>query len=275
MEGGSLNTSLIRANLFSSAYELWFKQIIYELDSVRELFNTGGIMEESRTLEILKRLNRIALILKVWNTADSKLFLHITQRNDVLRLKYDIFNQRKGLKRNIYIAWSYFGVEKPYMYLYINLPWGVRPFDLPSNYRPHLPKPTEFSHSNLFQLLNDTVPILETMTPLDFMDFRGYLKPASGFQSLQFRLIENKLGMKSEHRVKYNQKYQSVFEDGEAIDQLNKSLDEPSLSDLVQRWLERTPGLEVDGFNFWEKFEESVEGLLRDHEEKAEVSKPS
>lgn len=38
--------------------------------------------------------------------------------------------------------------------------------------------------------------ILETMTPLDFMDFRNYLSPASGFQSLQFRLLENKLGVK-------------------------------------------------------------------------------
>lgn len=35
--------------------------------------------------------------------------------------------------------------------------------------------------------------ILETMTPLDFMDFRNYLRPASGFQSLQFRLLENKV----------------------------------------------------------------------------------
>lgn len=38
--------------------------------------------------------------------------------------------------------------------------------------------------------------ILETMTPLDFMEFRNYLSPASGFQSCQFRLIENKLGLK-------------------------------------------------------------------------------
>lgn len=49
------------------------------------------------------------------------------------------------------------------------------------------------------------------MTPLDFMAFRNYLAPASGFQSLQFRLIENKLGVKSESRVKFNQKYNSVF----------------------------------------------------------------
>lgn len=109
------------------------------------------------------------------------------------------------------------------------------------------------------------------MTPLDLMDFRGYLKPASGFQSLQFRLIENKLGMKGEHRVKYNQKYQNVFGDPEAIELLNQSLVEPSLSDLVQKWLERTPGLEADGFNFWEKFRDSVEGLLTEHEEKAAV----
>ena len=46
---------------------------------------------------------------------------------------------------------------------------------------------------------NKTLPqvlILETMTPLDFMDFRDYLSSASGFQSLQFRLLENKLGIK-------------------------------------------------------------------------------
>ena len=47
------------------------------------------------------------------------------------------------------------------------------------------------------------VLILETMTPLDFMDFRDYLSSASGFQSLQFRLLENKLGIKVMEEVKY------------------------------------------------------------------------
>ncbi len=41
------------------------------------------------------------------------------------------------------------------------------------------------------------VHILETMSPMDFMDFRSYLSPASGFQSLQFRLLENKIGVKT------------------------------------------------------------------------------
>ena len=108
------------------------------------------------------------------------------------------------------------------------------------------------------------------MTPLDFMDFRDYLSPASGFQSAQFRLLENKLGVKTEHRVKYNQKYTQVFgsEPG-ALEAIMKSEEEPSLSDLVQKWLERTPGLEIEGFNFWGKFKESVDKLLNEKEEQA------
>jgi len=164
------------------AYELWFKQIIYELDSIRQLFD-AEMIEESRTLDILKRLNRIVLILK---------------------------------------------------------------------------------------LLVDQVPILETMTPLDFMDFRNYLSTASGFQSLQFRMIENKLGIKPEHRVKYNKTMSETLGANEAtLLQLELSLKEPSLSDLVQNWLERTPGLEAGGFNFWEKFQTSVEQLLNDQENEA------
>lgn len=108
------------------------------------------------------------------------------------------------------------------------------------------------------------------MTPLDFMDFRDYLSPASGFQSLQFRLFENKLGVKTEHRVKYNQKYSHVFgTEPEAIEAIQKSEQDPSLGDLVQRWLERTPGLELDGFNFWGKFKDSVDKLLDEKEEQA------
>lgn len=111
------------------------------------------------------------------------------------------------------------------------------------------------------------------MTPLDFMEFRDYLSPASGFQSLQFRLIENKLGVRADHRAKYNQKYQNVFgDDKKSIEMLIASETEPSLSDLVQKWLERTPGLEECGFNFWKKFQESVEKLLDEEKKKAMVS---
>src|ERR1700761_5087281 len=42
--------------------------------------------------------------------------------------------------------------------------------------------------------------VLETMTPLDFLDFRDLLRPASGFQSIQFKMIEATLGLSYEHR---------------------------------------------------------------------------
>lgn len=185
-------------NYFISAYELWFKQIIFELDSIREMLNIED-MEESKTLEILKRLNRIVLILKV----------------NTIVLGHLLGTHCKTL---------------------------LTPF---------------------FQLLVDQVPILETMTPLDFMDFRTYLAPASGFQSLQFRLIENKLGVKTEQRVKYNKKYSEAFShEAAALEALEKSENEPSMLELIQKWLERTPGLEKDGFNFWAKFEASVEKFL-------------
>ena len=41
------------------------------------------------------------------------------------------------------------------------------------------------------------------MTPMDFLDFRDFLVPASGFQSVQFRKIENKLGLLSDNRFSY------------------------------------------------------------------------
>lgn len=125
------------------------------------------------------------------------------------------------------------------------------------------------------QLLVDQVTILETMTPLDFMAFRDYLCPASGFQSLQFRLLENKLGMNQEHRVKYNQSYMRVFgRDPKAIEAIKRSEEELSLSALVQRWLSRTPGLETDDFDFWGKYKRSVEEMLVEQEQAAHVSTP-
>lgn len=158
------------------AYELWFKQILHELDSIRQMFTIEQLgVDERKVLLLISRLNRIVQIQK---------------------------------------------------------------------------------------LLRDQIMILETMTPLDFMEFRDYLAPSSGFQSLQFRLIENKLGINKVHRVRYNfQDYSKVF-DSQDGKQIEESEATPSLLVLVQEWLERTPGLEENGFNFWGKYRKSVEAML-------------
>jgi tryptophan 2,3-dioxygenase len=46
------------------------------------------------------------------------------------------------------------------------------------------------------QVLIAQLPVLETMTPQDFLDFRALLAPASGFQSVQFRELEFLSGIK-------------------------------------------------------------------------------
>ena len=53
---------------------------------------------------------------------------------------------------------------------------------------------------SILRLLVNQIDIMETMTPMDFLDFRDMLRPASGFQSWQFKEIEAKLGLKFDHR---------------------------------------------------------------------------
>ena len=50
-------------------------------------------------------------------------------------------------------------------------------------------------------LLLDQLTVMESMTPMDFLEFRDLLVPASGFQSVQFREIEIMLGLKTDQRI--------------------------------------------------------------------------
>ncbi|CAJ1059051.1 tryptophan 2%2C3-dioxygenase A [Xyrichtys novacula] len=176
------------------AYELWFKQILFELDSVREIFISGHVRDERNMLKVNTRIHRIVMI---------------------------------------------------------------------------------------FRLLVDQFAVLETMTALDFFDFREYLAPASGFQSLQFRLLENKIGVPDNQRVPYNRRHYRDNFKGHESEMLIATEKEAPLLKLVEEWLERTPGLEADGFNFWEKLEINIfDGLnlekekiekMADSEEKEEI----
>src|ERR1022692_531408 len=48
----------------------------------------------------------------------------------------------------------------------------------------------------ILKLLVQQIDVMETMEPMDFLDFRDMLRPASGFQSWQFKMLEAKLGLK-------------------------------------------------------------------------------
>jgi tryptophan 2,3-dioxygenase len=112
------------------------------------------------------------------------------------------------------------------------------------------------------RLLIDQLAVLETMTPLDFLEFRDDLVPASGFQSVQFRLIENRLGLRPAHRLKIKGAAYTDVLSAEHGEQVHATEAEPSLLDHVNRWLERTPFLSVDGFEFWRAYRRAVEQML-------------
>ena len=68
----------------------------------------------------------------------------------------------------------------------------------------HVLQARHFLHRvvKITQLLVSQIHILETMTAADFLQFRDRLKPASGFQSLQFREIEFLAGLKDHRYVR-------------------------------------------------------------------------
>ena len=151
------------------AYELWFKQILFELEFIIKVFKKERIDDNSEDLNLVRhRLNRVVRIL---------------------------------------------------------------------------------------QLLNE----IDTMTPLDFLEFRNLLTPSSGFQSLQFRLVESKLGliMDSRHQKEY---YKRTDQGGFNIDDLNKINEaetNDSLIKLVNNWLERMPFFENE---FWQNTNNFING---------------
>ncbi|MCS6991392.1 MAG: tryptophan 2,3-dioxygenase [Chitinophagales bacterium] len=141
--------------IIHQTYELWFKQIIHELDSVRQIFSKQFINDNAPDLQVaVHRLKRVSTILKV---------------------------------------------------------------------------------------LVHQIDILETMTPLDFLDFRDLLRPASGFQSYQFKIIEAMLGLKFEQR--FEQHYYVSHLQPQELELVRQAEQQPSLLDLVQHWLERMPFL--------------------------------
>ncbi len=135
------------------AYELWFKQILFEVNSVINILSKPSLNDNSSDLQIVvHRLNRVSTILKV------------------------LVNQ---------------------------------------------------------------MDILETMTPMDFLEFRDMLRPASGFQSIQFKILEAKLGLRFEHR--HGQGYYLSQLNEKDVQTIKEAEKGKSLIQLLNDWLERMP----------------------------------
>ena len=164
--------------IIHQTYELWFKQIIHELDRVRHIFSQDNVNDNAGEMSIaVHKLKRIVKILEV---------------------------------------------------------------------------------------LNNQVGVLETMTPMDFLEFRNLLQPASGFQSKQFRLIEAKLGLKLEHRYKSNY-YKNTRPGGfnqEDYEDINQIENDSTFKELLVKWAERTPLLDK---SLWQEYQGQHPGEDGEH----------
>jgi tryptophan 2,3-dioxygenase len=123
----------------------------------------------------------------------------------------------------------------------------------------------------IFRVLVHQIDILETMTPMDFLDFRDMLRPASGFQSWQFKELEAKLGLKFQHR--HGQEYYISKLRPEQVEIIKRAESESSLLELLNDWLERMPLSpsidEKEKNDFWsdyrERYKNSLDKVEKDH----------
>jgi tryptophan 2,3-dioxygenase len=118
--------------------------------------------------------------------------------------------------------------------------------------------------NEILKLLIQQLEVLETMTPLDFLDFRDYLFPASGFQSAQFRLIEVRLGLSRSARLDYaGKRYDEILADEERrrVEQAERG---PKLIDQLDRWLSRTPFVNRPDYDFSLEYRKAVKQMLED-----------
>jgi tryptophan 2,3-dioxygenase len=117
--------------------------------------------------------------------------------------------------------------------------------------------------STILQVLVHQIDIMETMTPIDFLDFRDMLRPASGFQSWQFKELEAKLGLKFENR--YGQEYYVSQLKKEQVEIIKEAENKQSLLELVNTWLERMPYFNEEK-NFWNVYRQQYELSLAKEE---------
>lgn len=77
----------------------------------------------------------------------------------------------------------------------------------------------------IMDLLQRQINLLSTLTPIEFAGFRNLLRPASGFQSIQYRVLEFTYGVKDDFFLKFFPK------DSEMYTELEKLRNEPTVND--------------------------------------------
>lgn len=110
----------------------------------------------------------------------------------------------------------------------------------------------------LVRIVTGQLTALETLPPQRFAQFRGYLGTSSGSQSVQFRAIEARSGLRDTHFL------QALAEHGEIPPLVQEALDTPPLQALFNRLLEahKVTVEEIYSSNNQRPLQMLAEGLL-------------
>lgn len=111
--------------------------------------------------------------------------------------------------------------------------------------------------NTIMRVLVQQMDIMETMTPMDFLDFRDLLRPASGFQSWQFKVLEARLGLPFEHR--HGQHYYTSALRPIYVNMVKEAESKPTLLQLLNAWLERIPIFDNEAL--WQQMEAPQDAL--------------
>ena len=119
----------------------------------------------------------------------------------------------------------------------------------------------------ILRVLVHQIDIMETMTPMDFLDFRDMLRPASGFQSWQFKELEAKLGLKFDQR--HGKEYYTSQLRPEHVSVIKQAESAASLLEMVNQWLERmplAPAVSDEPASFWQVYRAAYVNSLAEAE---------
>jgi len=96
----------------------------------------------------------------------------------------------------------------------------------------------------IMRLATEGYGIMQTMDPSDFLEYRDFLSPSSGFQSVQLRELEILLGLRDEERIScagrhYREAFMANGEDKTRA--FDRRLAEKTLKEGLYVWLDRHP----------------------------------
>ncbi|BBA35597.1 tryptophan 2,3-dioxygenase [Methylocaldum marinum] len=120
----------------------------------------------------------------------------------------------------------------------------------------------------IHKIINRQIEVLETISPLDFLELRDFLLSGSVFESCQFREIELRLGLATRVPAEALNRFRP-----EEREVLLKAREEKTLFEAVDDWLANMPFRYLEGAEFWPRYRSIVRDMLENDRRMAQKNR--